>query len=133
MPSILRLATAARSEPAFAPLRTPAQPSLRHPNDTMSPAAALPGAPAAVTSDRSPSLRRRLSGLVVAGLVVALLGASYGAVAVAALRSARSEGGALHATDFYTAGVNPWELPRQGPAPLEPRLALTGPQAAATP
>lgn len=120
MPSHLRLATVARIEPAFAPPRTAAQQPLRRPNDGSS-------------ADPAPSLRRRLSELVLAGLVVAVLGASYGAFAVVAVRSTRSEGGAVPAADFYTAGANPWELPSQSPAPLEPRLALRGPQAPATP
>ncbi len=130
MPSHLRLATVARIEPAFAPPRTAAQ---RRPNDTVGADPALARAHAPPTSEHPPSLRRRLSELVLAGLVVAVLGASYGAFAVVAVRSTPSEGGAVPAADFYTAGANPWEMPSQSPAPLEPRLALRGPQAAATP
>lgn len=122
MPSNLRLATAARIEPAFASPQTAAQADP-------SPAKA----DAAVSSDHPPSLRRRFFELVLAALVVATLGASYGAFAVVAVHSVRAQNGAISAAGFYTAGVNPWEPTSPSPAPLEPRLALTGPQAAATP
>jgi hypothetical protein len=133
MPSHLRLATVARVEPAFAPPQTAAQQPLRRPNDGVSADPALASALAPLTSEHPPSLRRRLFELVLAGLVVAVLATSYGAFAVVAVRSVRSENGALPAADFYTAGANPWALPSQSPASLEPRLALRGPQAAATP
>ncbi|MGO8918683.1 MAG: hypothetical protein ACLQJR_22510 [Stellaceae bacterium] len=86
-----------------------------------------------VTPKRLRPLRQRLVELVLAGLVVALLGLSYGAFAVVALRAARSEGGALHASDFDTAGANPWELPREPQPPPGRTLALTRSQATPMP
>ena len=91
------------------------------------------GWPAALLSERQ--LQRRPTPitapsslrLILAGLVLALLGASYGAFAVVALHSVRSGDGAFPAADFY-GPARPWEQPRPSPPPLGPRLALVGPQ-----
>ena len=77
-------------------------------------------------------LRRLLSERALAALLLVVLASSYGGFAVAALHGARSEGGALHASDFDTAGANPWQ-PAQGIQPPGQSLAHIGARGMATP
>jgi len=138
MSSGLRLVTVARAAPAFVEpatvqRQTPATELMRGRNDAFGADPAISPGHITMTSSRLLPLRRRLSELALAGLVLALLGASYGAFAVVALRSARSGDGAFQAADFYEAGANPWEQQRESQPPLGRRLALVGPQGSATP
>lgn len=90
-------------------------------------------ASAVMTPGRLRSLRHLLSERALAALLVIVLALSYGGFAVVAAHSARSNGGALQAADFDTAGVNPWEPALGIEPPSGQSLAHLGARGMATP
>ncbi len=74
------------------------------------------------TPSPSPAPRASLVDFVLAVLLLVLVGMSYGAFAVAAFHSARSD--ALQVSDFNTIGGNPWQTPFPGGAVAGPPHAV---------